>query len=58
MSSNKAVKERLIARYGAECFIERLKLRDTSGLKYTGKNQYKKNENAYLSSYKRKIKRW
>lgn len=42
MSSNKAVKERLIARYGAECFIERLKLRDTSGLKYTGKNQYKK----------------
>lgn len=42
MSSNKAVKERLIARYGAECFIERLKLRDTSGLKYTGKNQYKR----------------
>lgn len=42
MSSNKAVKERLIARYGAECFIERLKFRDTSGLKYTGKNQYKK----------------
>ena len=42
MSSNKAVKERLIARYGAECFIERLKLRDTSGLRYTGKNQYKK----------------
>ena len=42
MSSNKAVKERLIARYGAECFIERLKLRDTSGLTYSGKNQYKR----------------
>lgn len=42
MSSNRAVKERLIARYGAECFIERLKLRDTSGLRYKGKNQYKK----------------
>ena len=42
MSSNRAVKERLIARYGAECFIERLKLRDTSGLTYSGKNQYKR----------------
>lgn len=42
MSSNKAVKQRLIDRYGAECFIERLKLRDTSGLKYKGKGQYKK----------------
>lgn len=42
MSSNKSAKEELIRRYGAECFIERLKLRDTSGLRYTGKNQYKK----------------
>lgn len=42
MSSNKAVKERLIERYGAECFIERLKLRDTSGLTYTSKGQYKR----------------
>ena len=42
MSTNKAVKERLIARYGAECFIERLKLRDTSGLTYTSKGQYKR----------------
>lgn len=42
MSSNIAVKERLIARYGAKCFIERLKLRDTSGLKYTGSRQYKR----------------
>ena len=42
MSSNKSAKEELIRRYGAECFIERLKLRDTSGLRYKGKNQYKK----------------
>ena len=42
MSSNKAAKEELIRRYGAKCFIERLGLRDTSGLKYTGKAQYKK----------------
>lgn len=42
MSSNKSVKEEMIRRYGAECFIERLKLRDTSGLRYKGKGQYKK----------------
>lgn len=28
--------------YGKECFIERLKLRDTSKEKYTGKKQYMK----------------
>lgn len=39
MSSNKRAKEALIRRYGAECFIEKLKLRDTSGRKYTGKSQ-------------------
>lgn len=42
MSSNKAAKEELIRRYGAKCFIERLGLRDTSGLKYTGQGQYKR----------------
>lgn len=42
MSSNKGAKEELIRRYGKQCFIERLGLRDTSGLKYTGKAQYKK----------------
>ena len=42
MSSNKSIKEEMIRKYGAKCFIERLKLRDTSGLRYTGKNQYKK----------------
>jgi len=42
MSSNKKAKEALIELYGAECFIERLHLRDTSGLKYTGSKQYKR----------------
>ena len=42
MSSNKSVKEEMIRRYGTKCFIERLKLRDTSGLRYKGKGQYKK----------------
>lgn len=42
MSSNKSVKERLIKLYGNKCFIERLKLRDTTGLKYTGCGQYKR----------------
>ena len=42
MSSNKAAKEALIKRYGNVCFIERLKLRDTKGMKYTGCGQYKR----------------
>ena len=42
MSKNKHVKEELIRRYGPQCFIEKLKLRDTRGLKYTGKAQYKR----------------
>lgn len=42
MSSNKKVKEALIRRYGNKCFIERLKLRDTKGLKYKGCGQYKR----------------
>ena len=42
MSSNKKVKEAMIKKYGAECFIEKLKLRDTSKLRYKGKGQYKK----------------
>jgi len=37
MSDNKSVKNALIRRYGAECFIEKLKLRDTSGLRYRGR---------------------
>ena len=43
MSSNKRAKEELIRRYGAECFIEKLKLRkDTKPRKYKGKGQMKK----------------
>jgi len=40
--SNKSAKERLIKLYGPECFIEKLKLRDTSNLKYTGRKQYER----------------
>lgn len=40
MSSNKRIKEELIRRYGAECFIEKLKLRkDDKPRRYTGKAQ-------------------
>ena len=42
MSSNKSAKEALIRRYGNVCFIERLHLRDTKGLKYKGCGQYKR----------------
>lgn len=43
MSSNKRAKEELIRRYGAECFIEKLKLRkDVEPRKYKGKGQMKK----------------
>ena len=41
--SNKKAKEKLIALYGAECFIEKLHLRvDTEPRKYTSKGQYKR----------------
>lgn len=40
--NNKEAKAELIERYGAECFIERLKLRDTKGITYKGKKQYRK----------------
>ena len=40
MSSNKKIKEELIRRYGAECFIEKLKLRkDSKPRRYKGKGQ-------------------
>ena len=39
---NKRAKEELIRRYGAECFIERLHLRDDKDRKYTGKGQYRR----------------
>ena len=41
--SNKKAKEKLIKLYGAECFIEKLKLRkDTEPRRYTSKGQYKR----------------
>ena len=43
MSSNKRAKEELIRIYGAECFIEKLKLRkDVKPRKYKSKGQMKK----------------
>ena len=43
MSSNKRAKEELIRIYGAECFIEKLKLRhDKKPRTYTGKSQMQK----------------
>lgn len=40
MSSNKKIKEELIRRYGAECFVEKLKLRkDSKPRRYKGKGQ-------------------
>ena len=41
--SNKKAKEKLIQLYGAECFIEKLKLRqDTEPRRYKSKGQYKR----------------
>jgi hypothetical protein len=42
MSSNKRAKEELIRHYGAECFIEKLKLRKEPKKHYTGKGQMKR----------------
>ena len=43
MSNNKREKEKLIRIYGAECFIEKLKLRkDVKPIKYKSKGQMKK----------------
>ena len=43
MSSNKSVKNKLIKLYGAECFIEKLHLRqDKKPRHYTSKGQYKR----------------
>lgn len=39
---NRRAKEELIRRYGAECFIDRLHLRDDKERKYTGKGQYRR----------------
>ena len=41
MGSNKNVKRRLVQLFGKECFIDKLQLREVTGI-YTGKNQKKK----------------
>lgn len=40
--SNKSVKEEMIRIYGAECFIEKLHLRQDKNRKYKGKGQLKR----------------
>ena len=42
MSNNKEAREELIRIYGAECFIERLRLREEKGREYVGRKQYRK----------------
>lgn len=43
MSSNKHIKNRMVAKYGPECWIEKLHLRtDTEPRKYTSKAQMKR----------------
>lgn len=42
MSSNKSAKEKLIALYGPECFIDKLHLRPDKERRYTGKKQYER----------------
>lgn len=42
MSSNKSIKEKMIAKYGAKCFIEVLHLRDKSVTYYKSKGQMRR----------------
>ncbi len=42
MGSNKKAKEKLIQLYGAECFIDKLHLRQDKNRHYTSKGQYKR----------------
>jgi hypothetical protein len=57
MSSNKRAKERLIALYGPECFIEKLHLRpDDEPRHYTSKGQYKRMKQLTYHHIKEKSK--
>lgn len=42
MSSNKSIKEKMIAKYGAKCFIEILHLREKPVMHYKSRGQMKK----------------
>lgn len=37
--TNKEARDKLIKLYGAECFVDKLRLRNDKGRKYTGKAQ-------------------
>ena len=56
---NKKAKEALIRLYGAECFIEKLHLRqDSKPRVYSRKKTNGKNEATYIPPHKRKAKWW
>lgn len=42
MSSNKSIKNRMIAKYGAECWIDKLHLRSETNRRYKSKSQMKR----------------
>lgn len=55
--TNKEAREELIKIYGAECFIDKLHLRDDKGRKYKGKSQHKKMKQLTYHHIKEKSKR-
>lgn len=56
--SNKSAKEQLIKLYGAECFIDKLHLREDTERKYTGKAQYHRMKQLTYHHILEKSKRW
>jgi hypothetical protein len=59
MNDNKKAKEELIKYYGAECFIEKLKLRrDTTPRTYTGKGQMERMKQLTYHHIQMKKDRW
>jgi hypothetical protein len=53
---NKSAKEKLIAIYGAECFIDKLHLRPEKERRYTGKKQYQRMKQLTYHHIKEKSK--
>ncbi len=56
MGDNTSVKRRMIQRYGAQCFIEKLKIRNTSNIKYKSKAQRKRMKALTYHHIKRRSK--
>ena len=54
--TNKEAREEMIKIYGAECFIDKLHLRDDKGKKYKGKSQHKKMKQLTYHHIKEKSK--